>query len=75
MAWMIVRFFFQFLHTTCVCLWCDIRDRLAGRRLDWRLIDVVIFCWNAFTLRALLCWRASQYDRRMRKSRRVKGLK
>jgi len=75
MAWMMVRFFVQFLYNSCVCLWWDIRDRLAGRRLDWRLGEVVMFCWNDFTLRVRLCWRASQYDRRMRKSRRLKGLK
>jgi hypothetical protein len=63
--WLFVRF----LQSCGLCLWREIQDRLAGRRLDWRPIDVVMFCWNDFTLRVALCWRASQYDRRMRKLR------
>ncbi len=75
MVWIVVRLFWQFLYNTAVCLWYDVRDRLAGRCLDWRLGDVMGACWDEFTLKMLLCWRASQYERRMRKSRRVKGVK
>ena len=67
--------FLRFLRECWYCLCCEMDDRLAGRCSEWRLVDVVVFCWRDFTLRVLLCWRASQYDRRMRKSRRVKGLK
>ncbi len=75
MVWTMARLFVCFLSRCGVCLWWDIRDRLAGRCPGWRLRDVIVSCWNDFTLRVRLCWRASQYDRRMRKSRRLKGLK
>jgi hypothetical protein len=75
MLWTVARLFVRFVHGCGVCLWCDVQDRLAGRCLDWRLRDVVRLCWEDFTMRVLLCWRASQYDRRMRRFRRVKGVK
>jgi hypothetical protein len=71
----IVRLFVQFLRSCSISLWWDMQNRLAGRHLEWRLGDVVIFCWRDFTMMVLLCWRASQYDRRMRRFRRVKGVK
>jgi hypothetical protein len=75
MVWITVRLFAQFLRNCSICLWWDLQDRQAGRRLDWRLVDVVILCWRDFTMMVLLCWRASQYERRMRRFRRVKGVK
>jgi hypothetical protein len=75
MGWLMMRLFVRFLGDTSWCLWCDVRDRFAGRCLDWRLRDVVGLCWEDFTMRVLLCWRATQYDRRMRRFRRMKGVK
>ncbi|HYU71482.1 MAG TPA: hypothetical protein VEL31_02275 [Ktedonobacteraceae bacterium] len=71
----VLRLFLRFLRDCWYCLCCEMSDRLAGRHSEWRLVDVVVFCWRDFTLAVVLSWRASQYDRRMRKFRRSKGLR